>query len=154
MNWIRTFAWLALVLTAATAGAQDRVLTLDACIRQAQDQSPEAKIARQGYETVYWSYKSYRAGLLPQVGLRANTPGLNRAINSITLDDGTRVPGPNGQAWNYRQGSNGGLAAEVYDTTINGFPVYVLLVTAEPEVEQQIEDLLLPVLAAIDVQPL
>ncbi|MEM9615363.1 MAG: alpha/beta fold hydrolase [Actinomycetota bacterium] len=75
-------------------------------------------------------------------------------VIGITLDEGARVPGPGGRAWNYRQGTNDGLAAEVYDTTINGFPVYVLLVTAEPEVEQQIDDLLLPVLAAIDVQPL
>lgn len=74
-------------------------------------------------------------------------------VIGITLDDGTRVPGPGGRAWNYRQGTDGALAAEVYDTTIEGFPVYVLLVTAEPEVEQQIEDLLLPALAAIDVQP-
>ncbi len=75
-------------------------------------------------------------------------------VIGISLDEATRVPGPGGRAWNYRQGTADGLAAEVYDTTINGFPVYVLLVTAEPEVEQQIEDLLLPVLGAIDVQPL
>jgi len=78
------------ILLGGAAWAQPASFSLDKCIRQAQDQSPEARIARQGYETVYWSYKSYRAGLLPQVRLNANTPGLNRSINSIILDDGTQ----------------------------------------------------------------
>ena len=67
------------------------VYSLESCIRQAQTQSPEARIARKSYERIYWSYKAFRAGLLPQVRLTANTPGLVRSINGILQDDGTQV---------------------------------------------------------------
>ncbi|HHG85585.1 MAG TPA: TolC family protein [Bacteroidetes bacterium] len=66
-----------------------RELTLDRCISLAQRQSPEANIARKAYEAVYWSYRSYKAGLLPQVRLQADIPGLSRSFLQNTLDDGT-----------------------------------------------------------------
>lgn len=76
-----TFPWL----------SGQNALSLDECIQLAQDRSPEASIARKGYEAVYWSYKSYRAGLLPQIGLDINSPGLVRSISQITLPDGTQT---------------------------------------------------------------
>lgn len=89
MKWIvyTCLGWIWLGI-AFPAQAQDKVFTLNSCIRQAQSNSPEARIARQGYESVYWSYKAYRAGLLPQARLQLNTPGLNRAITSQILDNG------------------------------------------------------------------
>jgi outer membrane protein TolC len=68
---------------------QAREMTLDRCIMLAQRQSPEANIARKGYESAYWSFKSYRAGLLPQLRLDADAPGLVRSFVSNTQDDGT-----------------------------------------------------------------
>lgn len=64
-------------------------MSLDDCISLAQKQSPEASIARKGYESVYWSYRAFRAGLLPQMRLDLNAPGIQRSINQITQDDGT-----------------------------------------------------------------
>lgn len=81
---------LLLLLGSFWAPAQ-KTYSLESCIRQAQNQSPESRIARKSYERVYWSYKAFRAGLLPQVRLTANTPGLVRSINGILQDDGTQV---------------------------------------------------------------
>ncbi|MEM6270804.1 MAG: TolC family protein [Bacteroidota bacterium] len=66
-----------------------RELTLERCIRLAQRQSPEANIARKTFESAYWSFKSFRAGLLPQVRLDADLPGLVRSFIPNTLDDGS-----------------------------------------------------------------
>lgn len=74
-------------------------------------------------------------------------------VLGIELGEVVRVPGPGGRSWNNRRGTANGVAAEVYDTTIDGFPVYVLLVTAEPELAQQIDNLLLPALGAIELEP-
>lgn len=66
-------------------------LGLNECIQLAQDRSPEAGIARKAYESVYWSYRAYRAGLLPQVRVTADLPGIRRTITQITLPDGTQT---------------------------------------------------------------
>lgn len=66
-----------------------RVMSLQDCIDLAQRQSPEANIARKGYEAVYWSFRAYRASLLPQLRLDLNAPGILRSISQITQDDGT-----------------------------------------------------------------
>lgn len=66
-----------------------RVMSLQDCIDLAQRQSPEANIARKGYESVYWSFRAYRASLLPQLRLDLNAPGILRSISQITQDDGT-----------------------------------------------------------------
>lgn len=74
-----------------TQQAQVRELSLDDCIRLAQGQSPEARIARKAYEAVHWSYKAFRGTLLPQVRLDVNTPGILRSISQITQPDGTQA---------------------------------------------------------------
>lgn len=71
------------------SSAQPRKMTLERCITLAQRQSPEANIARKAYESAYWSFKSYRAGLLPQLRLDADAPGLVRSFVSNTQDDGS-----------------------------------------------------------------
>lgn len=73
----------------AQAQTPARVMSLQDCIDLAQKQSPEASIARKGYESVYWSYRAFRAGLLPQLRLDVNAPGILRTISQITQDDGT-----------------------------------------------------------------
>jgi outer membrane protein TolC len=70
-------------------GQAAHVMSLQECIELAQRQSPEAMIARKGYESVYWSYRAFRAGLLPQLRLDLNAPGILRTISQITQDDGT-----------------------------------------------------------------
>ena len=74
-------------------------------------------------------------------------------VVGIDLDAGVRVPGPAGRSWNTRRGTADGTAAEVWETDIDGTPVFVLLVTDETELEGQIDTVLLPALAAIEVEP-
>lgn len=74
----------------AQGQALPRNLSLEQVIQMAQDKSPAATIARKNYESVYWGYKSFRSGLLPQVNLSLNTPGLLRSLNSITQPDGSQ----------------------------------------------------------------
>jgi outer membrane protein TolC len=75
--------------THALRAQQVPPMTLQACILRAQALSPEAQIAQKGFLSVFWDFKAYRAGLLPQVRLDLNTPGFVRSIRQITQNDGT-----------------------------------------------------------------
>jgi outer membrane protein TolC len=71
------------------AGAQDTLhLTLAEAVRMAQQQSPEATAARHSFRAAYWSWRSYRANLLPGLSL-SSSPSLNRSISPVTNPDGT-----------------------------------------------------------------
>ncbi len=88
-------AILALVMSlAAIAIGQDngetRRLTLSDCIRLAQSKSPGAKMVQYAYDQQYWQYQSSQALYLPQFSLSVEAPGVERAINAIDQDDGTR----------------------------------------------------------------
>ncbi|NDV59570.1 TolC family protein [Bacteroides sp. 519] len=63
-------------------------LSLKETIERAQQHSPDAQTARHGFRSEYWNYKSYKANYLPFLTLTSN-PYLNRAINKITMADGT-----------------------------------------------------------------
>ena len=76
-----------------------QVYSLDDCINLAQDKSPQSAIAKKAFESVYWSYEAYRAGLKPQVSLTMNTPGLLRSIVPVVRDDGTQAFTPQNQAY-------------------------------------------------------
>lgn len=76
--------------TLMTATAQERTmeLTLQQTIERAREQSPDAQTARHSFRSAYWNYKYYRANYLPALKLTSD-PYLNRAINKITLNDGS-----------------------------------------------------------------
>lgn len=76
--------------TLMTAAAQERTmkLTLQQTIERAREQSPDAQTARHSFRSAYWNYKYYRANYLPALKLTSD-PYLNRAINKITLNDGS-----------------------------------------------------------------
>lgn len=63
-------------------------LTLQQTIRHAQEQSPDAQSARHSFRSSYWNYRYYRANYLPNLTLTSN-PYLDRAINKVTLGDGS-----------------------------------------------------------------
>lgn len=63
-------------------------LTLEATIERAQKQSPDAESARHSFRSAYWNYKYYKANYLPNLTLSSN-PYLDRAINKITMSDGS-----------------------------------------------------------------
>lgn len=84
-----------LLLIAAACGMELTVpaqevmeLTLQQTIRHAQEQSPDAQSARHSFRSSYWNYRYYRANYLPNLTL-TSTPYLNRAINKVTLGDGS-----------------------------------------------------------------
>ena len=82
---------LALCLAAAplrAAGDEVMTLTLSEVIRMAQESSPNAVQARNAYESAYWSYRSYKASMLPSLTL-SSSPSLNRSTRSVVLADGT-----------------------------------------------------------------
>ena len=63
-------------------------LTLQEAIRLAQEKSPDVLTARENFRSSYWQYRSYKADYLPSLTLKSN-PTLNRAINKVTLSDGS-----------------------------------------------------------------
>lgn len=63
-------------------------LSLDETVKLAKLQSPDAQTARHSFRSAYWNYKYYKANYLPALSLTSD-PNLNRAINKVTLEDGT-----------------------------------------------------------------
>jgi hypothetical protein len=56
-----------------------------------------------------------------------------------------------GRDWLYRNGQSSQAAVEWYETEIDGFPTFVILVTAPAELQHNVDSVLVPVLEAIDV---
>ncbi|KAA6343336.1 hypothetical protein EZS27_008975 [termite gut metagenome] len=63
-------------------------LTLKEAVERVQQYSSDAQAARHIFRSEYWNYQYYRANYLPSLGL-TSTPYLDRAINKVTLADGT-----------------------------------------------------------------
>ena len=72
----------------AVSAQEAMELTLQQTIRHAQEQSPDAQSARHSFRSSYWNYRYYRANYLPNLTL-TSTPYLDRAINKVTLGDGS-----------------------------------------------------------------
>ena len=72
----------------ATAQERTMELSLDETVKLAKLQSPDAQTARHSFRSAYWNYKYYKANYLPALSLTSD-PNLNRAINKVTLGDGT-----------------------------------------------------------------
>ena len=87
-KYIALTAWCMLVSPAWAAQDEVVTLTLQEVIRMAQESSPNAVQARNSFESAYWSYRSYRASMLPSLSL-SSSPSLNRSTRSVTLGDGS-----------------------------------------------------------------
>ncbi len=68
-----------------------RFLTLEEVVEIAQNQSPDALMARHRFRGRYWQYRTFRAGYLPNLRFEATLPNLNRSISPITLPDGSDI---------------------------------------------------------------
>ena len=89
MNLKLIFISLGLLLTELlTAQDQTTELSLKQVIEIARMESPDAQTARHSFRSAYWNYKYYRANYLPSLSLTSD-PNLNRAINKITMVDGS-----------------------------------------------------------------
>ena len=75
-------------LVTATAQEHTMELTLGQTIERARRQSPDAQTAQHSFRSAYWNYKYYKANYLPALKLTSD-PYLNRAINKVTMGDGS-----------------------------------------------------------------
>ena len=72
-----------------TARADRYNVTLQECIRMAQEESPGAKVVENEFQMRHWQYRAFQASFFPQLRMTAEAPGLVRAINPILQDDGS-----------------------------------------------------------------
>ena len=64
-------------------------LTLPSAIQTAQQQSYDAMVARLSFMSQYWSYRSFKAELLPAVNLSGNLLQFDRSmVEARNFDDG------------------------------------------------------------------
>lgn len=73
-------------------------VTLDDCIRLAQENGPLGVIARSAHDNSVSAHRSYVATLYPQLSLEGNVPGYYRSITPVVLPDGSTVFTPQSQA--------------------------------------------------------
>ena len=64
-------------------------LTLQEAIARAQQQGPQAQVARSTRDAAHYRDAAFNARLLPQLVLSGDAANLNRAINPIVLPDGS-----------------------------------------------------------------
>ena len=84
------FFTLAIWLFFTTLQAQSvHVLTMPSVIALAQQQSPDAYIAKHQFRSQFWQYRSFQATKLPQMSLSATAPSYNRSIEGVQQSDGT-----------------------------------------------------------------
>lgn len=79
-------ALLAMCVLTGTAG---RRITLEETVAMARTRSVEAAVAANELRSAYWEYRTYRADLLPEVGLTATVPGYSRQYNAYRREDGS-----------------------------------------------------------------
>lgn len=85
-------AIMVLTLASSPLGAQnDNInrLTLDDVIYIAQQQSPDALIAKHRFKSSYWEFRSYKADYLPALSLDGTLPEYNRGIDAVRQPDGS-----------------------------------------------------------------
>lgn len=67
---------------------------LDDVVRIAQEQSPDALMAKHRYRRSYWEFRTFKATYLPNLRLDATMPNINRTINAVQAQDGTSIYTP------------------------------------------------------------
>lgn len=85
----RKYIWILFVLTSIDVLAQERMLSLLDVITLAQRSSYDAMVARLSFMSQYWSYRSFKAELLPSVDLSGGLFEFNRSmVEARNFDDG------------------------------------------------------------------
>lgn len=80
---------LFLLLTSLSLKAQEEILSLEAAIKEAQQNSPSYFQALNLAENRYWNFRQFKAQLLPQLNFSGTLPDFRSAIDRVTLPDGT-----------------------------------------------------------------
>ncbi len=70
--------------------AQLQSYSLEDVISIAKEKSPNALVAKHNMIRNYWSYRTYKRSLLPQLNFNGTLPNINRAFEMYTNPDGTQ----------------------------------------------------------------
>jgi len=107
-RYLFTFLFLIGGLNINSIQAQEsdiNYLSLDDVIYVAQQQSPDALIAKHRFKSSYWEFRSYKADYLPALMLDGTIPQYNRGIDAVQQPDGSYEFKPVDQG-----GANAGLS--------------------------------------------
>lgn len=91
MNYKAILAVL-LAFAGFSANAQEsttRLITLEEAIITARVQSVDAAVALNELKTSYWSYRTYRADLLPEMNFNATLPSYRKSYSAYQQEDGS-----------------------------------------------------------------
>lgn len=87
-NLAKLILLVALVIALRPAGAQSVTqLTLAEVIKLAEEQSPNALMAKHRFRASYWQYRSFVADYLPSLSLTGNLPDYGRVFTRVTNFD-------------------------------------------------------------------
>lgn len=82
-------AALAMPAVARAQATTRQTLTLQDAIQMAQQQGPQAQIARSSRDAAHYHDNAFNAGLKPQLFLQGNAANVNHGINAVALPDGS-----------------------------------------------------------------
>lgn len=77
------FLLLTILVVPLYAQTNSGVLTLEQAISIAHNRSPQAQIAQLNFMSQYWSFRSYKAQLLPSLNLNAGLGQYNRSLVEV-----------------------------------------------------------------------
>lgn len=80
---------LSIMLAVMPALSEKRSITLDETILMARSRSVDAQVAVNAFRSAYWSYRTYRAELLPEVNFNAKVPSYAKSYSAYQLDNGS-----------------------------------------------------------------
>lgn len=84
-----------LSLLPLSLAAQHRPISLEETITLARAQSVEATVALGEMRSAYWQHRTYRANLLPEIGLQMTLPSYERGYSLYQSEDGSYKFVPN-----------------------------------------------------------
>ena len=90
-EFLRILVFSCLLAGLAPAGMAEEVrrITLDEAILTARARSVDAAVALNELRTAYWSYRTYRANLLPEINFNATAPSYRKSYSPYQLDNGS-----------------------------------------------------------------
>ena len=92
MRCLRLIGFLFALATTLAASAFEglvRNITLDEAILMARANSVDAAVALNELRKAYWSYRTYRADLLPEVNFNATVPSYRKSYSTYQHEDGS-----------------------------------------------------------------
>jgi outer membrane protein TolC len=97
MNKLLLFSLIVvLLLSTKKIFAQEvKKLTFEEVMKLAEEQSPNAMIAKHRFRSSYWQYRSYQAQLRPSLSLKGSLPGYSNGFDKVydsNTDQYTYVP--------------------------------------------------------------